>query len=648
MQILAVAAFALPTVAFAPSFDVQQTPDLVVVQVPASERPPPRDPYQLYTPLDRYVDGVRIVLIPGSGGGRVVLTADFAAACDPEISFDGSAVLFAGKRAVDDRWHIWRMNADGSGKVQITRGEADNIAPVFAGSRFYLNDPEPTPQVVFAGTAHGWSNGAGGGPVFSLYGSDLSGETVHRLTFNLNSDWSPDVLPTGRIVFSSWQQHGDRHRPDAIFAFMGVNIDGTDLMPFYGNHEMPRYKDMVHVSDFDDRVYFIESGRPAWLGGGDIAYVSRRRPLHSYHKLSHESGGVFHSPASLPDGELLASYRAEATDAVFAIYKVDPESGERTKRVFEEAGWHTIDAQVVASRPAPKGRSNWLIPGTTTGVFYSLNSYRTNLAHAGTIAPGTIKHVRVIEGIPQQSNERLSDYLRHLDGGSMSIEPSPGDVDARRLLGVAPVAPDGSFHIRVPAETPITFQLLDENYVALRTQRAWTWVMGNENRGCIGCHEDRELSPPNRLTEAVIKPPVELTLPPERRRSVDFRRQIAPIIETRCATGGCHSDGQSAPVLAGATDVSEISVRVYQTLLGAIRGRDDEWYIVPGKARESPLVWLLFGRNLGSGETSYTRQIDQMPPHDVLRPRERILFIEWIDLGAPWGWRGATAGDNGN
>ncbi|UCG87646.1 MAG: hypothetical protein JSW71_03610, partial [Gemmatimonadota bacterium] len=597
MQLLALVAVVYFTAAFAPSVDIQQMPDLVAVQVPAGELPS-RDPNRLYTPLDRYVDGARIVLIPGSGAERVVLTADFAAACDPEVSFDGNTVLFAGKRAVDDHWHIWRMNADGSGKVQVTRGDADNITPAYAGNRFYLNDPQPTPQIIFAGTEHGWSNEADGGPAFSLYGIDLSGEVVHRLTFNLNSDWSPDVLPTGRIVFSSWQQYGQRYQPDGLFALMGINIDGTDLMPFYGNHEMPRYKDMVHVSDFDDRVYFIESDRSVWLGGGDIAFVSRRRPLHSYFKLSHEPHGVFHSPAALPGGGLIASYRAAAPSAVFAIYHIQPESGERQDMVFEEEGWHSIDAQALTPRPAVKGRSNWLIPGSTTGVFYSLNSYRTNLADQGTVSPGTVKHVRVIEGIPQRSHETLSAYVSALNRGSHSRPPTP-IFGMRRLLGVAPVAADGSFHIRVPAETPITFQLLDENYLALRTQRAWTWVIGNENRGCIGCHEDRELSPPNKMTEAIIKPPVELTLPPARRRTVDFRHQIAPIIESRCTTGGCHADGQSAPRLTNAPGDPEISRPVHQTLLSAIQGRPDERYVVPGNAKESPLVWLLFGAGMG-------------------------------------------------
>ncbi len=624
--------------AFASALAQQNRYDLVVVQVPATAEPGARMLDRLQPPLGRYSDGTRIVLVRGRDPNPIVLTPEFVAACDPDVSPDGRTILFSGRRGADDSWQIWRMNADGSHKVQITHGDGDNVTPVFAGSRFYLNDSQPTPQIIYAGTGHGWANEQASGPALALFGTDHQGAAVRRLTFNLNSDYSPDVLHDGRIVFTSWQHYGTRYPPDGTFALMGVNLDGTDLMPYYGNHEPPLYKDMIHVSDFDDRVYFVESDRYTWLGGGDIALVSRRRPLHSYRKLSHDAGGRYHSPAPLPDGGLIASYRPDTATAVFALYRVDQATGIRRDKIYEERGWHTIDAQLLVERPAIKGRANWLIPGSTTGVFYCLNSYRTNLPGGENVQLGAAKYVRVIEGIPRVANIDIQDLKPGLGSGYEPYRDSGAPFGQRRLLGLAPVAEDGSFHVRVPAETPITFQLLDKDYLALRTQHGWIWVMGNENRGCIGCHEDRELSPPNRLAAAVIKPPVELTLPPERRRTVDFRHQIAPIIASSCVKEGCHVGGRAAPDLStthrpASRDPSEL---VYRTLLDPIRGRGDERYVVPGQAIESPLIWLLFGRRMGSQETRYTGQIEQMPPHDLLRERERILIIEWIDFGAQW------------
>ncbi len=596
---VAAAAFALPSL----GLSVERTPpaldDLIIVQIPVAAAPVTLERTSLPLPLDRYVDGARIVRVDPSEGRAVVLTPEFTGACDADVSFDGRTIVFAGKREPHDSWQIWRMNADGSEKTQITRGPGQHVSPVSAGARFYLDDPQPTPQIIFASDAHEPGS-------FALYGTDLDGTVVRRLTFGPGGDFSPAVLPTGQVVFSSSQRYGDRLESEDVFALLAVNIDGTDLMPFYGSHERPRYKDMAAVAPSADRVYFIESDGRSWLGGGDLAYVSWRRPLHSYRRLNGDAdgAGVLHSPAPLPDGGLLASYRRSDPDAVFAVYRIDPESGRRGEKIFEQASWHSIDTQVLAPRRAIKGRANWLKPGATTGVFYCLNAYRTDEGDGdvpSVARPGTIRHVRVIEARPQ------------------------------RILGIAPVEQDGSFHIRVPAETPLTFQLLDEDYVALRTQRAWTWVMGNENRGCIGCHEDPELSPANRMVEAIVKPPVDLVLPPARRRAVDFRHEIAPIVAERCATAGCHVGGGAAPSLGvtGGT-ISEAALRtVYATLAKWREGDPERRYVVPGSAKDSPLIRLLLGREMGSVPGTGT-------PHDVLGRRESILFIEWVDLGAAW------------
>ncbi len=610
-------------------------PDLIFVQIPIKTQSDFPAEELVYTPIDRYVDGARIVILRASAAEPVNLTPEFAAACDPDVSFDGETIIFAGKRNPDDLWQIWRMNSDGSNKVQITQGEGDCFAPVHAGSRFYLNDPQPTPQIIYASSMHNWQSEHGTGPALALYGTDQEGTSVHRLTFNLDSDFSPDVLPNGRIIFTSWQHHGDLNQPTDIFALMDINNDGTDQMLFYGDHEMPPYKYMIHVSDFDDRVYFIESDQPTWLGGGDIVYVSRRRPLHTYQKLSHDDAGLFHSPCPLPDGGLVASYRSNSLNASFGIYYINPENGKRQKRIFEEEGWHSIDAQVLTSHPQVKGRSNWLIPGSTTGVIYCLNSYRTNSPEE-EISPGSIKYVRAIEGIPLKRTGTISEYQQN-PGDKLSLETYSGTAfGPRRILGVAPVENDGSFHIRVPAETPIILQILDDNYMALRTQESWSWVIGNENRGYIGFSEEQEMAPPNRMVEAVIKPAVELTLPPEQRRTVDFNSQVAPIIASSCAT--CHVPGRVAPYLEETQNTAPEGAfsQAYETLVNPVQGRENERYVVPGNAKESPLIWHLFGERMGSDKMPYSSEIALMPPRDALRSEERLLLIEWIDLGAQW------------
>ncbi len=38
----------------------------------------------------------------------------------------------------------------------------------------------------------------------------------------------------------------------------------------------------------------------------------------------------------------------------------------------------------------------------------------------------------------------------------------------------------------------------------------WIWLRPNERRGCVGCHEDQELVPENRIPLAVKKSPINV------------------------------------------------------------------------------------------------------------------------------------------
>ena len=41
---------------------------------------------------------------------------------------------------------------------------------------------------------------------------------------------------------------------------------------------------------------------------------------------------------------------------------------------------------------------------------------------------------------------------------------------------------------------------------------AWMWMRPNERRGCVGCHENRELAPDNHVALAIKKLPVEVVV----------------------------------------------------------------------------------------------------------------------------------------
>ncbi len=65
------------------------------------------------------------------------------------------------------------------------------------------------------------------------------------------------------------------------------------------------------------------------------------------------------------------------------------------------------------------------------------------------------------------------------------------DFEPQQILGYAPIEPDGSFKLRVPADTPLALSVIDAKGRALQTHLNWIQVRPGENRTCLGCHSPR-------------------------------------------------------------------------------------------------------------------------------------------------------------
>ena len=65
------------------------------------------------------------------------------------------------------------------------------------------------------------------------------------------------------------------------------------------------------------------------------------------------------------------------------------------------------------------------------------------------------------------------------------------EFEPQQILGYAPVEPDGSFKLHVPADTPLALSVLDAKGRALQTHLNWIQVRPGERRTCDGCHSPR-------------------------------------------------------------------------------------------------------------------------------------------------------------
>jgi len=628
----------------------------------------------------RWGEGARIVRLEPDGSLRV-LSEGFASAADPAVSFAGTHVLFAGKKQPGERWNIYEMTAAGTDVRQITRNLGDCRSPAYMSTVYTLPPPprvdtDPWVQVMFVSTAAGKLDEFGSGLASSLYSIKMDGTMTRRLTYNLSDDLDPFLMPDGRILVAGWERADLRRGFRGRVSIFGVNLDGLDYAP-YVTDEGERVKRMPVVTT-TGLVIFVEGESLAWDGAGRLGAVTTRRNFHSYRRLTREGEGLYLTPSPLPDGSILVSRRPSDGSATHAICRYDPGSG-RTELLFDDPACHDVEAQALIARPVPAGRSTVVKEkaftgpmlddeqadaGETsasaapeevlTGRLYCLAVQVSSLPDLAGMPAGTVKRVRVLEGVPLPLEEQagyLPEGARTGIGGPGSHARGLPPMVARRFLGVVPVEEDGSFNIEVPANLPLQVQTVDADGLALETS-GWLWVKSRGAQGCVGCHEDPELTPENVLPKSVTNPSRQLLLPADRRRTVDFRRDLMPSIEAKCATTGCHAEG-SPPVLSGGMalvshgQAGAYFSRAYESLLAARENTAQEpgqpiegKYVVPGRARASRLIWRLFGYDTSSAAAKrpQRRAYPLMPPpgSSPLAEEERMTFIEWVDLGALW------------
>lgn len=566
--------------------------------------------------------GARIVLVQGES--LQVLTSAFESACEPDVSFDGKKILFAGRRSDRDPWNIYELEL-ASGEVrQVTHGVGNARQPRYL-SKFYQIGPDDIAwfQILFVSDQAGELEKASGLPAWDLYTCRLDGSDVRRITFNPATDWDPFLMQDGRLLFAAREQSLPEHGPRGRMRIFEMNVDGTDLTVL-SRAPGKRVQQMPTVTT-NGMVVFVETDAVAPDGGGILARVLLRRPHYTYRPLTDEQQGKFLTPSPLPDGSLLVSRQLES-GSTYEVGRLDPESGEWTSWTASPRA-HLIFPRAVVPRPLPDGRSSSYRVEHPNGQLYVLNIDLHDLPARDWLSPRVARRARIVEGIPRRA----------------AAQVPPGLLLPRRILGEAPVEEDGSIFVEIPANIPVQLQLLDEDGLLLRST-GWIWVRNGIPQGCIGCHEDPELTPPNRLVEALKKGPVKLVLPPPRRRTVDFVHQIAPIIEQRCAVSACHGSRDIGFFLGREGEDEETWFRrVYEQLTHGVGTGDDPFagdWIYVGAARKSPLLWHVVGRDTRRPwDGQETEAGATSPPKNerpLLDPLEIRLLAEWIDLGAHW------------
>ncbi|HEX7408890.1 MAG TPA: hypothetical protein VF515_14750 [Candidatus Binatia bacterium] len=404
-----------------------------------------------------------------SGAPPRIITAGFTAAVTPRVSYDGRRAIFAGRRAASDPMQIWEVSVMGS-SPRLMAGGGECLDPAYL----------PDGGIVYARSLPG----AGLDAPQALYTTQADGRGERRITFGEAHDRAPAVLPDGRVVFRRHPRVGDG--PGRLFV---INPDGTGLQLFY------EPADGVSIDGgpwvIDDRVIFAETvprGATLEHPGSRLVSVSARQPLGQRDILS--GGGKledlgeerFASVSKLPEGGLVAS--AYVKRQGWSLRQLTPH-GESAAQALAQAlppastlsgladGLRLASVALAMPQARPLGLTSVVDERKSTGTLLCLNVRNSRNTAVAEAKPATIRTVRVLA----------------VDG---------------QLLGEDSVEADGSFFVEVPADQPLRLELRGPEGV-VAADHSGLWVRPNENRGCIGCHEDPEVAPENRVVQAVEK-----------------------------------------------------------------------------------------------------------------------------------------------
>ncbi|NOZ19841.1 MAG: hypothetical protein GXP25_02000 [Planctomycetes bacterium] len=431
----------------------------------------------------------------------------------PEVSYDGKRILFGMSRDIaKEGFHIFEINADGTGLRQLTDGVCNDVDPCYL----------PDGRIVFSSDRSGGREQYHHQRTRDLFVMNADGSDIHQITFNPNGDYEPLLLRNGSILYSHYQfysgkasmpSRGGLGRNETVFHT--VMPDGTNDQHFYGTQRGPLYTPLRPLPDGLQHIggkwrYKIKNhigisvSLPRELPDGRIvcntlsgpAIVDpARNPLDCeipfFPEIINLSGGQFAyvrpAPEYSPVGRYTTPYPAgndwlwishapwyNTAKNAYGLYLFNMTTRELVL-VHDEPGVSEFAPIPIAPRSrelqvpsSPKSNAK------RTGTIECLSVFNTDLP----FSKDAVRYVRVLERL-----RRGISIVSH--------RPFPG-----RVLATVPLEKDGSFFVEVPADTPVQFELLDTDGNILVHETTFNYVRGGEHKACMGCHEPKGMSPP--------------------------------------------------------------------------------------------------------------------------------------------------------
>lgn len=491
----------------------------------------------------------------------------------PELSYDGKQILFAATQcgrggrswSPETVYHVFKIGLDGSALTQVTDGSWNDFDPCVL----------PSGRVAFISERRGGFGRCHPRPVptYTLHSMNPDGSDIVALSFHETNEWNPSVNHDGMIVYTRWDyiDRGDciAHHPWITYA------DGRDPRALQGNYPINRRARPdaeMDVRAIPNSPLYVATAAPHHgqsFGSlvildprieddGAMAPLKRLTPDNKFPEV--EGGQKMYGTAwPLNENYFLCAYappnattiaNVRGSGRYHGIYLVD--SFGNKELIHEDPAINCMSPIPVAPRECPPVIPHATavgVPGgpaksaggavPTTATVLCVNVYNSRKEWpTGT----KIKEIRLIQVYPKATAPVNNPDIGI---GSESL--------ARNVLGTAPVFPDGSVQITIPAGKPFYMQALDENGCAIQSMQSATYVHPGERLTCQGCHENTHGSPnaPARPPMALQTAAVALSPEVEGSSPISFPRLVQPVLDRQCVI--CHTKNKGkAPDLSGA------------------------------------------------------------------------------------------------
>ncbi len=550
---------------------------------------------------------------------------------DVDLDFDAHRILFSMPPG-GGPWRVCEMAVEGGEPRALPLVDEPDVDNYDA---CYL----PDGNVIFTSTAPfvGVPCVTGSSHVANVFRYDRASGAVRELSFGQDHDWCPTVLPSGRLLYLRWEYTDLPHFVSRILFTM--DPDGCGQREFYGSnsywpnalfyarplpgtatgfvavvgghHDHPRMGELV----------VFDSARGRHEADGAVQRLpGYGRPVEPIvlDGLTYDSWPKFLHPYPLSDKYFLVSARPTPA-ANWGIYLVDV--FDNMTLICEAPGYALLEPLPLRPTPRPPVIPDRVDTTRKDALVYLADVYSGDGLRG--VPRGTVKRLR------------LSTYhfAYHGMGGQVDRVGFDGPWDVRRIVGTVPVAEDGSAYFRVPANTPISLQPLDESGQALQLMRSWLTAMPGETLSCVGCHEQQSDAPPNLRTAASHAVPAQIEPWYGPARGFSFDREVQPVLDRHCIS--CHDGSEGLPDLRRRPPVRMMG--------DSPSGYNDTLFppaylelrrFVRGATIESDMHLLMPGE-FAADTTQLVRMLRK--GHHGVEPDSQAWdrLITWIDLNAP-------------